>query len=229
VAFEDTPFLLADKGFVIAYGENSGAVFNGSDGSKAAWGEDINFSVFYQFVGDQLVRRENSDDGSFTKIEGWTVEGTTTWSRPVAAETLTVFEGSIFTMQAKGSGFKNLQRIALADGKELWADMYAEAFDNFVGIVGDSLLLSRGSAVVILDLATGKERLVQNVGDFLDVFEGESLYYVPAGDELAAYRYADEGAVWSLGLDRGQSIATLGAHLVLIDADTSTVFGLSAK
>ena len=227
--FEETPFLIADNGFVIAYGEDSGAVFDGADGKKAAWGDDISFSIYYQFLGDQIIRRENSADGSFTKIEGWSVDGVSTWPKPVAAESLTVFDGSIFTMQAKGSGFENLQRVSASDGKELWQDMYAGSFDNFLGVSGDSLLLSRGSAVVVLDLQTGKERMVQSVGDFLDVFEGDSLYYVPAGDELAAYRYSDEGAVWSMPLDDGQSITTLGTHLVLVDADTSTIFGLAAK
>ena len=227
--FEGTPFVIADNGFVIAYGEDSGAVFDGADGKKAPWGDDISYSIFYQFVGDQLIRRENSADGSFTKIEGWSVDGASTWSKPAVAESLSAFDGSIFTMQAKGSGFQNLQRVSTSDGRELWQDMYAGSFDNFLGVAGDSLLLSRGSAVVVLDLQTGKEREVQNVGDFVDVFEGERLYYVPAGEELAAYSYTDEGVVWSMGLDDGQSITTLGAHLVLIDADTSTVFGLAAK
>lgn len=229
VDFEETPFLFAGKGFVVAYGEETGAVLRGSDGKRAEWGDDISFAISYQFVGDQLVRREGSDDGNYTTVQGWSVDGSATWAKPVLAESATVFGGSIFIMQSGGSGFENLQRLSPSDGAEMWPEMYTGEFDNFLGVAGNALLLSRASSVLILDLSTGEERVVQEVGDFVDVFEGDSLYYVPAGAALTAYSYTEDGPVWSLGLDEDESITTLGTHLVLVDAGTSTLHGLAAR
>jgi hypothetical protein len=228
VAVEGTPILYTEGDFVVAYGENTGAVFDGSTGKKATWGDDINYSVYYQFIGDQLVRGESNTDGDEYEIEGWNADGTSRWQSPITAQYVTVLDGSIFTAELRGDGYSNLQRVNPADGKDMWPAAYAPEFDTFLGVQGSTLLVSRATTVVLIDLATGKERLSQKVGDFYDVYEGTSLYYVPAGDELVAYGYAENGEVWSFGLGDSQAITTLGRHLVLIDYDKAALYGLAA-
>jgi hypothetical protein len=223
------PILSASAGFVIGYGKDTGIVLNGSDGTVAAWGDDINYTIYYQFVGEQLIRTDNSIDPGIYTIQGWDVEGNSTWPDPLTAEAVTVLDGSLFTMDSGGSGFSNLQRADPTDGSEIWRDAYGETFDAFLGVAGNFLLLSRGSSVLVVDLATGRDVQSQKVGDFVDLFTGDRLYYVPAGEELVAYRYTEADPVWSLGLTEGQSVTTVGNHLVLIDADTSTLSGLAAK
>lgn len=223
------PFLSTHGDFVIAYDEDAGAVFNGSDGSTAAWGGDIDFSTSYQFVGTQLIRGESIEDGGEYEIQGWDVTGEATWESSVTADSVLILDGSIFAMQAKNSGFASLQRVNPIDGAEMWESPYASRFDAVVGAQGDSLLVARGDTIAVLDLATGRERNEQEVGDFVDVYQGEHLYYVPAGDELVAYSYTAEGPVWSLDLEPEQSVTTVGAFLALLDHPRSVLLGLAAR
>jgi hypothetical protein len=111
----------------------------------------------------------------------------------------------------------------------MWKETYEGRFDAVVGVQGNSVLLSSRGEIVILDLVSGVVRVTQKVGDMIDVFEGESLYYVPAGDELVAYSYAKKGAVWSMDLRDGESISTLAQHLVLLNHESSVMYGLAAR
>jgi hypothetical protein len=229
VEIDGTPFLYVDRGFVIAYGEETGAVFTGADGKKAKWGDDITYSVFYQFAGDQLIRGENNEDGSEYTIEGLDADGASRWKEPVTADVVTILDDSIFTMKSASDGLDNLQRVDPVDGTDVWKESYEGRFDAVVGVQGNSVLLSSRGEIVILDLASGVVRVTQSVGDLIDVFEGESLYYVPAGDELVAYSYEKTGAVWSMDLRDGESISTLAQHLVLLNHESSVVYGLAAR
>ena len=224
-----TAYLAVDGDFVMAYGNNAGAVFTGSDGKKADWGGDVSFSVSYRFVGSQLLRTETLEDGGDYTLEGWSIDGTSTWKEPVTSGAVTFLDGAIFTNNLTANNPVFLQRVDPADGSTMWSKEYGPKFDGFVGLQGNALLLSRGSSIIIIDLGAGTERLVQKVGDFRDVFEGEHLYYVPAGNELVAYSYTAKGAVWSLALDVGQSVTTLGDRLVLVDSDSFSLRGLTAK
>lgn len=214
-------------GYVVAFTEDEGTVLDGSTGKAASFGADANYLTSYYLLGDQLLRVESNDEGAAYDLAGWDESGKETWSATVHADYYEIRDGALFTATTRGAAYSTLQRINPADGSAMWGSAYTKDFDGILGIEGNSLLLASGTKVVVVDVGSGEVRLIQEAGDFYNMYFGSALYYAPSDSGLSAYRYDAEGAVWSLDLRDGETITTLGRHLVLVDADSGTLRGLA--
>jgi hypothetical protein len=215
--------------FVVTYGDDEGEVIDLATGKNADFGDDIDDSTSYTFAGTQLVRIESKDEGSSYELEGWSTSDDSTWKDSVDAEAYWTNDDAIFIAENSDSGYSDLQRLNLATGEEQWEDAYDDDFDQLLGVQGNSVLLSEGDRIVVVDLGSGEERYSQKVGsDSPRVFRGSNAFYAYTGDELAAYSYNEKGDIWTLDVDDDEGVVVLGKHLSLVDYDKRTVNGLEA-
>ena len=226
---DGSPFIYVDGDYIYVFDseDDEGVMLNSSDGEEADFGDDIDSSTTYSFVGSQLIRSEYGDDS--TEIEGYGLNGKSTWDDSVEADHIALESDSIFTMKAKGDAYTKLMRINPSNGEEIWGDSYDESFDGVLGVVGNSVLLSDGTKIVVVDLGSGEEKFSQKVGTVDSYYFGGNQYYVQSGDELDAYSYGEKGDVWGFDLDDNETIVQLGSHLAVLNYDKGTLHGLAAK
>jgi hypothetical protein len=211
-------------------GDGEGEILDLATGEGADFGDDIDQSTYYDFAGSQLVRLESDDEGSSYELEGWSTSDDSTWKDSVEAEAYWIDDEAIFVAESTDDGFSDLQRLNLSNGEELWEDAYDDDFDSLLGVQGNSVLLTEGNRIVVVDLGSGEERYSQKVSDDSpNVYEGTSSFYAVTYEELAAFSYNEKGDIWTLDLDDDESIVTLGKHLVLFDLGNGTVHGLEAS
>ena len=226
---DGSPFIYVDGDYIYVYDTDAdeGVMLKSSDGKEADFGDDIDSSTNYNFVGTQLIRSEYNDDS--VEVEGYGLNGKSTWKDSVEADNISIQSESIFTMKAKGDGYTKLMRINPSNGEDAWGDTYDESFSGVLGAVGNTLLVADGNRIVILDLNSGEEKFTQKVGDVDSYYFGANQYYIQSGDELGAYKYGEKGDVWGFDLDDNETIVQLGSHLGLLDYDKGTIHGLAAK
>lgn len=210
--------------FLQVLGDNEGAVLLGSSGNEADFGDDVDFAVEYAYAGDRLVRIDRSDDA--TRIEGWTTAGSSNWSDAVEADLARVVDDMVVIAEADGDSFAALTALDPSNGTPRWSEPWDGEFDGVYGVRNGSLLLASGSRLIVLDAATGVARFSQKLGDVSALYEGSDGYYVATAEALTAYDYDVKGQRWSIALEEGQSVISIGRSLGLIDADAGTLRGL---
>ena len=208
-------------------GSENGTVLNGSNGTAAGWGQDIDYTVGYAYVGSQLIRIEKTESADSYHVEGWSTTGTSTWSDPITVSYFELIDTALFSSEESEGGYSALQRVDPATGTAVWKKPFADTFDSVLGVQGDRVLLQRGDTVIVLDRDTGDEKFRETPGDFAVAYEGSTLYYVPVAGALNAYKYSGPGEVWSLGLSDAQSVTVAGGRLAIVDFDAGTLSGLA--
>ena len=225
---DGSAYLTVGEGFVIVQGSENGTVLNGSNGSAAGWGQDIDYTIGYAFVGSQLVRIETTESADRYRVEGWSTQGASSWSEPLTVSYFELTDTALFSSEASEGGYSGLQRVDPATGTAVWKEPFADSFDSVLGVQGDSVLLQRGGTIIIvLDRDTGDEKFRENPGNFAVAFEGSTLYYVPVAGALTAYKYSGPGEVWSLSLTDAQSVTVAGGRLAIVDFEAGTLSGLA--
>jgi hypothetical protein len=207
-------------------------VYDANTGEDAKWDgdqpTDDGDSVTNYLVNSQLIRVEGDDKGY--QVDGINFEGDSVWDDSVESEMAPfTYQGAIFVAEEDGDAYSELQRINPSNGSEMWSDPYGDEFDYVLGVQGNSLLLTTGSKIVVLDLGSGEERFTQKSDDLYNIWLGANQYYAFTGDELAAYSYGEKGDVWTLKVDDSEDIKVLGKHFVLVDSDKGTLNGLGVK
>lgn len=221
-SFNPTISVLGDE-LIQVRGDEDGAILLATTGEKASFGDDVDYSVSYDYVGGNLVRSESSED--YTQLEGWNTNGDSTWD-VVEAGTAQVVDGTIFTAETSGDAFSELMAVNPGNGEELWQDTFDGEFDAVYAVNGDNVLVASGTSLIVLSLSSGEEKFTQKLGDVSAVWQGATQYYVATNDELVAYSYAEKGDAWTFDLESGQSVTQFGAHLGLVDFDAGELIGL---
>lgn len=219
-------FVYPAEGSIVAFSDDRGEALDGETGAKRAWGKDADFETTYRTVGGALVRVQGSKKGGSYDIQGWGQDGKPTWKHAIHTDFYEIRDDALFTASSSGSAYSTLQRIDPASGTPMWTKAYAKPFDGVLGIEGSRLLLASGTKVIVVDAGTGAAQFSQKVGEFYNMYFGSALYYVPSTHALTAYNYDKTGPAWSFDLAEGQTITTIGTHLVVVDADSGTVRGL---
>ncbi|GAA1810200.1 outer membrane protein assembly factor BamB family protein [Nesterenkonia flava] len=152
-----------------------------------------------------------------------------TWDDVVEARSYTVVHDALYI--ADGSGDRrDVMRINPATGDEMWDRTARESFSYIhEASDGDYVYLIGDDALTVLDAADGAE--VFSLGRLEGtprVHPGDSRLYTVSDREITAYEWNGERDWrWRYGgSEEGETVIRAGQHLLLVDAERQTLYGL---
>lgn len=203
-----------------------------ADGTSPAWAPDSS-SVHASSArfGDVIAQYVFSD--GIPSVSLLDLEGGELWA--LGGDQLGM-AGSRFYVSTPSSndsatGFTDLREVDPRTGESIGSDSYQGWFDYTIA-ARDHIAVLRGQTLHILDDHLQEQPDIA-VADFSGIYEGRDFVYVEStpdrfgtqGSRLTAINTGTARVLWTLDLEKGQRVAQMGRHLLVVDED-GTIHGL---